>query len=154
MTVLYTLVVIVALLLIGLILIQPSKSGGFGSAFGGVGESVFGAQTMGHLSKLTVVMASMFFVLVLVLAILIAHRAQPKSLLDEKSLATADSPAATAKPFPATEKDAPLAKPDQVPAAEKKDDVAAAPESAASEPSATLPAAAAAPAAPAPEAPK
>ena len=37
---LYALVVVVSLLLIGLILIQPSKSGGMGAAFGGIGESV------------------------------------------------------------------------------------------------------------------
>ena len=54
-TILNTLVVILAVLLIALILVQPSKSGGgFGSAFGGLGESVFGAQAMSHLSKLTV----------------------------------------------------------------------------------------------------
>lgn len=37
---LYALVVIISVLLIGIILIQPSKSGGMGAAFGGVGESV------------------------------------------------------------------------------------------------------------------
>ena len=47
--ILYTAVVLIALLLIGLVLVQPSKGGGFGSAFGGVGESVFGAQAMGQL---------------------------------------------------------------------------------------------------------
>ena len=36
---LYALVVVVSLLLIGIILIQPSKSGGMGAAFGGVGDS-------------------------------------------------------------------------------------------------------------------
>ena len=38
--VLYVLVVVSALLLIGLILIQPSKGGGMGAAFGGVGETL------------------------------------------------------------------------------------------------------------------
>ena len=36
---LYVLVAILSLLVIGIILIQPSKSGGMGAAFGGIGES-------------------------------------------------------------------------------------------------------------------
>lgn len=77
---LYTLVVLVALLLIGLILIQPSKGGGMGSAFGGLGESVFGAQAGSHLTKATVVMTSVFFVLALTLATLIGRGAQKSDL--------------------------------------------------------------------------
>ena len=42
---LYALVVVVALLLIGIILIQPSKSGGLGATFGGVGESLLSGRT-------------------------------------------------------------------------------------------------------------
>jgi len=73
-TILNTLVVILAVLLIALILVQPSKSGGgFGSAFGGLGESVFGAQAMSHLSKLTVWCISIFFVLTLASAIVAGH---------------------------------------------------------------------------------
>jgi preprotein translocase subunit SecG len=73
-TILNTLVVILAVLLIALILVQPTKSGGgFGSAFGGLGESVFGAQAMSHLSKLTVWCISIFFVLTLASAIVAGH---------------------------------------------------------------------------------
>jgi preprotein translocase subunit SecG len=74
--VLYTVVVIVALLLIGLVLIQQSKSGGFGSTFGGVGESVFGAQAVNHLSKLTVILTTVFFILTLLLAAISGQRAE------------------------------------------------------------------------------
>lgn len=70
---LYALVVVVALLLIGLILIQPAKSGGMGAAFGGVGESVFGGKAGSHLTKATVWMTALFFVLCLALAVLIGH---------------------------------------------------------------------------------
>lgn len=77
--VLYTLVVLVALLLIGLILIQPSKSGGLGATFGGVGESVFGAQAGSHLTKATVILASVFFLFSLLLATLIGHGAGKSS---------------------------------------------------------------------------
>lgn len=70
---LYALVVVVSLLLIGIILIQPSKSGGMGAAFGGVGESVFGGQAGSHLTRATVIMTAVFFLLTLVLASLIGH---------------------------------------------------------------------------------
>jgi len=70
---LYALVVVVALLLVGLILIQPAKSGGMGAAFGGVGESVFGGKAGSHLTKATVVMTALFFLLILILGALIGH---------------------------------------------------------------------------------
>ncbi|MBR2357762.1 MAG: preprotein translocase subunit SecG [Lentisphaeria bacterium] len=93
MTILYALVIVVALLLAALILIQPSKSGGFGAVFGGVGESVFGARAGSHLTKATVVLTVIFFVLALTLAALIGHNRSSKSLVD----AVADEePAVTA----------------------------------------------------------
>jgi len=70
---LFVVVVMISLILIVLILVQPSKSGGLGSAFGSVGETVFGAQAMSHLSKLTVILVSVFFVLTLLLAVIAGH---------------------------------------------------------------------------------
>ncbi len=70
---LYALVVVTALLLIGIILVQPSKSGGLGATFGGVGESVFGAQAGSHLTRATVIMTAVFFLITLILASLIGH---------------------------------------------------------------------------------
>ena len=70
---LYALVVVVSLLLIGVILIQPSKSGGMGAAFGGIGESVFGGKTGSHLTKATVWMIAIFLILTLGLAALVGH---------------------------------------------------------------------------------
>lgn len=101
-TILNTLVVILAVLLIALILVQPSKSGGgFGSAFGGLGESVFGAQAMSHLSKLTVWCISIFFVLTLASAIVAGHmRTADTSVVEGESSiamdASGDAEAATA----------------------------------------------------------
>ena len=92
MTILYALVIVVALLLAILILIQPSKSGGVGTVFGGVGESVFGARAGSHLTKATVVLTVIFFVLALTLASLIGHSRSSRSLVTE----VADEPAATA----------------------------------------------------------
>ena len=85
--ILYALVVVTGLLLIGLILIQPSKGGGMGSAFGGVGESVLGAHAGSHLTKATVWLTSIFFVIALVLATLIGHGYRGK---DELSAISAD----------------------------------------------------------------
>ena len=88
------LVVLIAVMLIALILVQPSKSGGFGSAFGGIGESVLGAHAMSHLSKLTVILISCFFVLTLLLAIVSGH----VSDAGQQSVMTAGVPAAAVKP--------------------------------------------------------
>ena len=124
-TILNTLVVILAVLLIALILVQPSKSGGgFGSAFGGLGESVFGAQAMSHLSKLTVWCISIFFVLTLASAIVAGHmRTADTSVVEEESSialdATDDAAAAeeTAKPADAAAETATAAA-EEKPAAE------------------------------------
>ena len=102
--IIYTAVVLIALLLIGLVLVQPSKGGGFGSAFGGVGESVFGAQAMGQLSKLTVVLLTLFFVLTLTLAVMTGHRS--KNLVTKGSilLGNSSAPAAAAPAKSASDK--------------------------------------------------
>jgi len=104
-TFLYVAVVLIAVLLIGLVLVQPSKGGGLGSAFGGIGESVFGAQAMSQLSKVTVVLLSLFFVLTLILAVMTGHRSKAavsaeNSLLlkqEAKSAGPAKAKAAPAK---------------------------------------------------------
>ena len=70
---LYVMIFVVALLLIALILIQPSKSGGMGAAFGGIGESVFGGKAGSHLTKSTVIMTALFFVIALLLAAVIGR---------------------------------------------------------------------------------
>ncbi|MEG1979806.1 MAG: preprotein translocase subunit SecG [Victivallaceae bacterium] len=82
--ILYTAVIIVGLLMIGLVLIQKSKGGGFGGSFGGVGESIFGAHAGSHLTKMTVVMTTLFFVLALVLTVIVSHVG--KGSIDVKSL--------------------------------------------------------------------
>lgn len=108
--ILYTVAVLIAILLIALVLVQPSKGGGFGSAFGGVGEGVFGAQTMGYLSRLTVVLIAVFFVVTLALAAVSGHRqkvsAAASSSAALSAIETKAAPAATEK----AEKNAPEAK--------------------------------------------
>ena len=84
----YTLIVVVALLLIGLIMIQPSKSGGMGAAFGGIGEA-FGGKAGSHLTKTTVIMTAIFFIVALALAAFIGHGGGKKEASDEFSKALA-----------------------------------------------------------------
>ena len=123
-TILNTLVVILAVLLIALILVQPSKSGGgFGSAFGGLGESVFGAQAMSHLSKLTVWCISIFFLLTLASAIVAGHMQTADSSVveGESSLmgaASDDADAVKAEVNAAETSEAATAVPDEKSAAE------------------------------------
>ncbi len=116
--------VLIALLLVCLILVQQSKDSGFGSAFGGLGESVFGAQTGSHLAKMTVVFASLFLILTLSLAIMTGHRRAPKSVVEElgalkdaKAATTAAKPEAKAVPVKAEA--APKADAPEAPAAPK-----------------------------------
>jgi preprotein translocase subunit SecG len=71
--ILYVAVILVALMLIALILVQQSKSGGLGGTFGGVGESLMGGQAGSHLTKATVWLTVVFFVLILLLAMVISR---------------------------------------------------------------------------------
>ena len=100
---LYVLVVLAAVLLIGLILIQPAKSGGMGAAFGGLGESVFGGKAGSHLTKATVWLTAIFFIIALALAALIGHgvRLSGSGETAVDSLLEADAKAAPAKAAPA-----------------------------------------------------
>ena len=105
-TILYVAVVLIAILLICLVLVQPSKGGGFGSAFGGIGESVFGAQAMSQLSKVTVFLLTLFFVLTLILAVMTGHRSKNAST-EGSLLLKQEATAVKPKAEPAAKKDAP-----------------------------------------------
>ena len=78
----YALIVVIALLLIGLIMIQPSKSGGMGAAFGGIGET-FGGKAGSHLTKTTVILTALFFAVALALAAFIGHGGGSAKVSDE-----------------------------------------------------------------------
>ena len=124
--VIYALIVLISIILVILILIQPSKGGGFGSAFGGVGENVFGAHAMEHLSKLTVWLISIFFILALTQTVI-----SGKLITLDRSVVTDSEAAAPEKP--AAEKAAQAAAAPEKPAAEKAVQAAAAPEKPAAE---------------------
>lgn len=68
---LYVIEVITCLLLIGVVLLQRGKDSGTGLSFGGgMGEAIFGAQMGNVLSKITVVLGSIFLLVTIILSIL------------------------------------------------------------------------------------
>jgi preprotein translocase subunit SecG len=84
-----------------------------GAAFGGIGESVFGGKAGSHLTKSTVVMTAIFFVVALILAAVIGHRddsGKSSSVMDRvREKAAAAEVAAPAIETPAAEAPAPAA---------------------------------------------
>ena len=87
--------IICCLLLVGLVLLQRSKSEGLGLAFGAqMGESLFGAQAGNVLVKVTIWLGIIFLVNTTVLA-KIYSRDSTRSLMSEHSAPTVP---ATAEP--------------------------------------------------------
>ncbi|MCH4178613.1 MAG: preprotein translocase subunit SecG [Megasphaera sp.] len=69
-TVLEILVTLLAIVLIGIVVAQKSKTQGMGAGFGGGAEDLFGGRARGMdalLSKMTIVVSIVFAVLVLLL---------------------------------------------------------------------------------------
>jgi preprotein translocase subunit SecG len=95
--------VLLALMIIGLVLLQRGKGAEAGAGFGsGASGTVFGARGTSTLfSKLTAVFAALFFATSLTLAYLGARpTAEPSSVLER----AAQAAAATQPPVPATPK--------------------------------------------------
>ena len=73
--------VLCCLMLIGLVLLQKSKSEGLGMAFGaGAGESLFGARAGNVLSKATVVLGIVFLANTLALGMLFAQNEKESAI--------------------------------------------------------------------------
>ncbi len=90
--------VLCCLMLIGLILLQKSKSEGLGMAFGaGVGESLFGARAGNVLSKATVILGIVFMANTLLLGIIFAQK--DKTLMDQVPVAPAQPAAMQGQPM-------------------------------------------------------
>ena len=126
--------VMTSLLLIGVILLQKSKSEGLGLAFGsGMGETLFGSRAGNVLTKITVTLALVFLVNTAFLGMLFTN-AHETSIIDQR---TADLPAA-APMAPATESApavaAPSAAPTLMPGSSLGDVPAPAPAEATAEP--------------------
>jgi preprotein translocase subunit SecG len=92
---------LVAVLMMLVILMQRPKSEGLGAAFGGgVTENIFGAQTTNVLTTITTWLASIFFIIVLALSVLYAHRGAPDSAVRRELMKTS-APAKASAPNPA-----------------------------------------------------
>ncbi len=92
--------VLVAVLMMFVILMQRPKSEGLGAAFGGgVTENIFGAQTTNVLTTATTWLASIFFIIVLVLSILYAHRGTHNSAV-RRELERTSAASKAAAPLP------------------------------------------------------
>jgi preprotein translocase subunit SecG len=76
--------VVSCLLLIGVILLQRSKSEGLGLAFGaGVGETLFGSRAGNVLTKITVTLGLIFLANTALLGVVVTNRAE-RSLIDRR----------------------------------------------------------------------
>jgi preprotein translocase subunit SecG len=105
----------IALMIIGLVLLQRGKGADAGTGFGaGASGTVFGARgSATFFSRATGVLATLFFVTSLALAYLATQQTAPRSLLDAvpapQSTAPAPAPATQVPPVvpPAVPSDAP-----------------------------------------------
>lgn len=103
---LYTLIIIlhvfISFLMIGAILLQSGKGAEIGAAFGGSSQTVFGSRGPANfLSKLTVVVAAVFMLTSLSLAILAKERNFSSTVIDLNK--KGESPASSTPTQPATE---------------------------------------------------
>jgi preprotein translocase subunit SecG len=102
--------VLLALMIIGLVLLQRGKGAEAGAGFGsGASGTVFGARGTSTLfSKLTAVFAAMFFATSLLLAYIGARPSgEPTSVLERAAQAATTAPAAPATPAPVAPTPAP-----------------------------------------------
>lgn len=103
--VIIVLTVIVAVLLIGIVLIQKSKGGGLSSQFGGAGAVMGVRQTNSFLEKATWTLVSCLVVLSILAVYAMPHRA------DATQLRTQPQAAPAAAEVPAGQFDTPVAVP-------------------------------------------
>jgi len=107
--------VLCCLMLIGLVLLQKSKSEGLGMAFGaGVGESLFGARAGNVLSKATVILGIVFMANTLLLGIIFAQK--DKTLMDQVPVTSAQPAAMQGQPLDAVDLVEPIPAAQPVPA--------------------------------------
>ncbi len=106
-TVLLAVHILLALLLIGVILLQQGKGATAGAAFGsGASSTVFGARgSASFLTRLTAVLAVLFFSNSLLLAYLYAQTSKPTSLLDHLEVPTQSAPSGAQTPAAPTKVD-------------------------------------------------
>jgi preprotein translocase subunit SecG len=98
-----TLIILVSLFLICLILIQRGKGGGLAGAFGGVGgSSAFGTKAGDTFTKITIVTASIWILMAMILVVMMNRRTATGWGLETPSSVSRDvAPGSKAKTSPA-----------------------------------------------------
>ena len=113
---------VVALLLIGVILIQQGKGADMGASFGaGSSNTVFGASGSGSfLTRMTTILVIIFFSVALAINYLVSHRDRSADVKDDVFSSTASEAPAAVVPAPVTSQEIPVleASSAEVPAAE------------------------------------
>lgn len=106
--------VLAALAIIGLVLLQHGKGADMGAAFGGgASGSLFGSTgSANFLSRITAVLATIFFVTSLTLTWFSAHKTEVKGVMATQPASPAPATAPAGTPTPAPAPDKPLADPD------------------------------------------
>jgi len=93
--------VMVCFLMVGAILLQSGKGAEIGASFGGSSQTVFGSRGPANfLSKFTVVVAAVFMLTSLSLAILAKERTFSSTVIDLNKKETSQSPPETAPTAP------------------------------------------------------
>ena len=111
-----TIHLILALLLIGIVLLQRSEGGGLGMGGGGGGGAISGRAAATALGKITWVLATGFIITSITLTILAASSSNGRSVIDQlggtvPSEAPATAPALEGDLLPPSSTDAPAAPP-------------------------------------------
>jgi preprotein translocase subunit SecG len=97
---LITVEVVCSVLLVGVILLQKSRSEGLGLAFGsGMGETLFGSRAGNVLTKITITLAVIFLADSAMLGMIFAS-SHELSIIDQRTAPLPEAPPATAQPGP------------------------------------------------------
>lgn len=97
--------IILALAIIGVILLQPPENSSLGGLGGSNQMSAFSGRSQGNiLTRTTAILAALFIVTSLTLAILAGHKPRQTSILDAAAAATAETPASAVKETAPAEK--------------------------------------------------
>ena len=105
-TVVLVIHLLIAVALVGVILIQKSEGGGLGiGGGGGLGGMMTARSTANLLTRTTGILAGIFMLTSVVLAVMAGHHNAPSSLIDKLPAAPAEAPPAT--PAPAAPASAP-----------------------------------------------
>jgi len=90
-TILLVVLIIVAISMIGVVLIQRSEGGALGIGGGGPGAMFSARGSANFLTRVTAVLAAIFIILSLVLAILSKDNDKRKSVMDAAPISSTDS---------------------------------------------------------------